>query len=323
MSRIEQALRRARELRQPDGAEHDPPDEDVSISVVSDEPEPEPQPHLQLQPESIPEPQSYALENRGAPPGAVDPASFTRIVAAGEERRRRNGHDAEAEKLVSAADPGTAAVEQFRCMAATLQQLQFDRGLRILVVTSAASAEGKSLVASNLAVTLSRSYHRQVLLIDADLRRPGLHRFFGIRNTGGLAEAISHGPDQSVPVHDVGTRLSLLPAGRSPRDPVSMFSSESFSRLITGAAGMFDWVILDSAPVGMLPDASLLSNLADGVLFVVEAGRVPYRLVQRAVETVGTERIVGVVLNKIAEAELVGSYGYQYYSEYFQPTRKR
>jgi capsular exopolysaccharide synthesis family protein len=312
MSRIEQALRKARGLDPLTPTEEGIGESASGVSLLSEDAEGTPA-------LEAPAP----LQTRASSRLVGDPSIFTRIVAAPEDSRRRNPRDAGPEKLLTAADPGTAALEQFRCMAATLQQLQFERGLRILVVTSAASSEGKSLVASNLGVTLSRSYHRSVLLVDADLRRPGLHHFFGIRNGGGLSEAVSLEAQQNVPVYDVGSRLSLLPAGRSPRDPVSAFSSEGFGRLLTGAAAAFDWVILDAAPVGMLPDASLLASLADGVLFVVEAGRVPYRLIQRSIETVGPERVVGVVLNKVAENELVGGYGYQYYSEYFQPTKRR
>lgn len=311
MSRIEQALRKAR------GMQPIPPEDTTEAAAVT---------LLSEEAQAAPAPAPAPATREHVRPSvftSAEPSNFTRIVAPPEEGRRRSARGAGPEKLVTAADPGTAAIEQFRCMAATLQQLQFERGLRVLVVTSAASSEGKSLVASNLGVTLSRSYHRQVLLVDADLRRPGLHHFFGVRNAGGLADAVSHEANESVPVYDIGSRLSLLPAGRSPRDPVSTFASEGFSRLVTSAAAAFDWVILDAAPVGMLPDASLLASLADGVLFVVESGRVPYKLVQRAVETIGTDRVVGVVLNKVAETELVGGYGYQYYSEYFQPTRRR
>jgi protein-tyrosine kinase len=187
----------------------------------------------------------------------------------------------------------------------------------VIAVTSSVSGEGKTLLAANLALTLSRSYMRQVLLIDADLRRPGLHRLFGIPSQDGIRSALeSVRGGLPVAIQEVAPRLALLPAGKPVRDPISSLASDAMQQLVGSAASTFDWVILDTPPVGMLPDVGLLSSLSDAVLLVVEAGRVRYDLVQRTVESIGADRIFGVVLNKVPEREIVASYGMHYYAPY-------
>jgi tyrosine-protein kinase Etk/Wzc len=179
------------------------------------------------------------------------------------------------------------------------------------------SGEGKTLLAANLALTLTRSYMRQVLLIDADLRRPNLHRLFGTPSSDGIPAALeSVREGRSVPVHEVAPRLALLSAGKPARDPISVLASDAMQRLMAGATSAFDWIVIDTPPVGMLPDMSLLSNMSDAVLLVVEAGRVRYDLVQRTVESIGADRIFGVVLNKVPEQEIVATYGMHYYAPY-------
>jgi capsular exopolysaccharide synthesis family protein len=244
-------------------------------------------------------------------PGA--PSTFTRIVPSMPPVNGR----IESQRLITAIDQGDPTLDQFRSLAATLHHAQQDRSISSITVTSAASGEGKTLVSANLALTLSKSYNRRVLLIDADLRRPGLHQFFPVPPDAGLPGAIAAIRDNAaVAVHEITPRLAVLPAGRSSRDPVSLFSLEAMHRLVEAASEAFDWVILDAPPVGMLPDAALLSNLTDTVLLVVQAGRVRYDLVQRTVESLGPDRIFGVVLNKVPERELVSSFGHDYYDPY-------
>lgn len=244
-------------------------------------------------------------------PGA--PVVFSRVVATQPYRLPTR----EVQRLADALDEGDPVLDQLRSLAATLHQARTDREIKVLAITSSVSGEGKTLLAANLALTLSRSYGRQVLLIDADLRRPGQQALFGLSTDDGIRsalEAVTAG--EAVSVQEIAPRMALLPAGKAFRDPVSVLASAAMQRLVVSAASTFDWVIIDTSPVGMLPDISLLSSLSDAVLLVVEAGRVRYDLVQRTVETIGADRIFGVVLNKIAERELVAAYGEHYYAPY-------
>jgi len=174
--------------------------------------------------------------------------------------------------------------------------------------------EGKSLTAVNLALTLSDSYQRRVLLIDADLRRPTVQRIFGIPPIAGLNDGLKAAEDRAMALTAVSERMFVLPAGRPEADPMSGLTSDRMRRLITQAATTFEWVIVDSPPVGLLPDASLLSAIVDGVLLVVRAGKAPFSLVKRTVESLSHDRILGVVMNAIdvAHDRNAGGY-YEYY----------
>jgi capsular exopolysaccharide synthesis family protein len=241
------------------------------------------------------------------------PVAFCRVVPAKPSTTTAR----EIQRLISALDESDPVLDQLRSLAATLHQARTYRELKVLVVTSSVGGEGKTLIAANLALTLSQSYGRQVLVIDADLRRPGQQSLFGVAADDGLRSALAAlTAGEAVPIQEVAPGMALIPAGKALRDPTSILASTAMQRLVTSAASAFDWVIIDTPPVGMLPDASLLSSLSDAVLLVVEAGRVRYDLVQRTVESIGADRIFGVVLNKIAERELVAAYGEQYYAPY-------
>jgi capsular exopolysaccharide synthesis family protein len=202
--------------------------------------------------------------------------------------------------------------EQYRRLAASLHQAQIDRGLKVIIVVSAVAAEGKTLTASNLALTLSESYHRQVLLIDGDLRRPSLTTVLGLpAHAPGLSEGLFAGAEPKLSLHQLTPRLALLPAGRPMSDPMAGLTSQRMHRILAEARAAFDWVIVDTPPVGLLPDGHLLAAMGDGALLVVKASGPSHTVVQRAIESIGRERVLGVVLNKAEEAG-GDDYGYRY-----------
>jgi protein-tyrosine kinase len=205
-----------------------------------------------------------------------------------------------------------AAKEQYRKLAGVLHNGQATGGIKTLIITSAVAGEGKSLTAVNLALTLSQSFGRRVLLIDADLRRPSLHDAFQIPLSPGLAEALQPGvPSMAAPVA-VASALGVLPAGRSS-DPIRVLSAANLRTVLAAIGGPFDWVLIDTPPVGLLSDAKLVSDHADGVLLIVGAGRAPRGLIRNAVETLGREKVLGVVLNRADDLAVMGGYYYGYY----------
>lgn len=207
---------------------------------------------------------------------------------------------------------GSAALEQYRRLAAALHQHQEERRIKVVLVTSALPGEGKTLTAANLALTFSRSYQRRVLLIDGDLRRPAVHKLFGVANSAGLAEALKDGRD-ALTVLQMAPQLCLLPAGLPHPEPLSALVSERMRVVLDRAAEAFDWVYIDSPPMAVLPDANLLGRMVDAVLLIVRAGVAPHRAVVKAVETLGRDRIVGVVLNGVDPSTLARHYGYPQY----------
>jgi capsular exopolysaccharide synthesis family protein len=222
-------------------------------------------------------------------------------------------------KTVTDHEIAPESIEQYRRLAATLHHAQIARGLKVVMVTSALVGEGKTLTASNLALTLSESYKRHVLLIDADLRRPSVNAVFKINETIGLTEGLMATDNPRLPVQQVSSMLGVLSAGRPTSDPIAGLTSERMRRLLDEARDTFDWVIVDTPPIALLTDANLLAAMVDGAVLVVKAGSTPYDLAQRAVERIGRERILGVVLNRTETPQHSGTYGYYGYYGYYAP----
>jgi len=201
-------------------------------------------------------------------------------------------------KLVAGAGPSHVSVEQYRRLAAVLHDAQIESGLKTLMVTSALPGEGKTLTVVNLALTLSEAYGRRVLVIDADLRWPSVHQFLGVPNERGLSEALATEGGEP-PLIEVSPRLSVLTSGRPGENPLAGLTSERMRTLLDECAARFDWVLLDTAPVGFLPDAQLLSRLTRAVVFVIGAGSTPSAVVERAFAELDSECIIGTVLNRV------------------------
>lgn len=224
-----------------------------------------------------------------------------------------------AEKVVADENISPVSREQYRRLAAVLHDAQATAGLRVIMIASAVPGEGKTLTASNLALTLSESYRDRVLLIDADLRRPALAEMFQLKAAAGLIEGLQS--DAKLVLRQVSETLSVLPAGRPTSDPMAALTSPRMRQLVNEAKESFDWVILDTPPLMLLPDAHLLSGLVDGAVLVVRAGSTPFELVKRASEIIGRDRITGVVLNH-AETHVPGYGGYYSHNYYTAPSSK-
>jgi capsular exopolysaccharide synthesis family protein len=217
-----------------------------------------------------------------------------------------------AEKLVLSPDPDSASVEQYRRLAGRLHLAQAEHGIKVVMIASALPGEGKTLTATNLALTLSESYQRDVLLIDGDLRRPSMHELFRLPNVSGLNDGLRSEADRKVPLVHWSDRLTLITAGRPDPDPMKVLVSQKMTRVISEAATKFHWVIIDTPPVGLLTDASLFSAMVDTAVLVVQAGRTPHADVERAVQALGRDRIFGVVLNRASLAANSQYAGYPY-----------
>lgn len=215
-----------------------------------------------------------------------------------------------AEKLVVDDRMPDTSREQYRRLAALLHAGQEANGLKVVMIGSAVPGEGKTLTASNLALTLSESYQRRVLLIDADLRRPSMERLFGLKGSAGLADGLVAHADARLDVRQISAKLSLLPAGRPTGDPMARLTSDRMRRLIDDARQTFDWVVIDTPPIVLLPDAHLLAAMADGVVLVIRADATPHELVKRAADAIGRDRILGVVLNSAQQIGSAAYYGY-------------
>jgi capsular exopolysaccharide synthesis family protein len=221
------------------------------------------------------------------------------------------------DKLIVGPDVSTAFVEQYRRLAASLHHAQLQSGARTVMIASAVESEGKTLTAANVALTLSHSYKRNVLLVDADLRRPSQHQLFQLSNREGLGETlIGRTLEGRLPVQRVSPNLWVMTAGRPNSDPMSGLVSDTMRQFLHEATEQFDWVVIDTPPVALLTDANLLASMIDVALLVVSAKTTPYPLVRRAVEAIGAERVLGVVLNRSDGADTVPGYYYSYAYSY-------
>ena len=223
------------------------------------------------------------------------------------------------ERLVVHHDAAPVAIEQYRRLAAVLHHSQIERGNKVVMVASAQPAEGKTLTAANLALTLSESYKRRVLLIDADLRRPSLNRLFQLPHRAGLSDNLKADEDLPLQLMTLSPSLSLLPGGNADADPMSGLTSGRMQQIIDRAAAAFDWVIVDTPPVALLTDTHLLAAMVDSAVLVVDAGSTACADVQRAIEGIGRDKIVGVVLNRVEQDVLEESS----YSNYYRATTKK
>ncbi|HQZ37467.1 MAG TPA: CpsD/CapB family tyrosine-protein kinase [Vicinamibacterales bacterium] len=204
-------------------------------------------------------------------------------------------------------DPGL--IEQFRRLAGTLHHAQHANGLRSVMVTSAAPGDGKTLTAVNLALVLSESYRANVLLVDADLRRPSIPSVVESGQGAGLSEALRAATEQKLALVNLTPRLTLLPAGQPIANSLDALTSPRMQQILKEATTRFDWVILDAPPVGPTADARLLTEMVGGTLFVVHAGKTQCPEVQKAIDAIGSERILGVVLNGVAPEPHAHYYG--------------
>jgi len=219
-------------------------------------------------------------------------------------------------RLILSGKAPPIAVEQYRRLAGSLHDFQRKRGLNTVMVTSALPNEGKTLTVANLALTLSESCRDRVLLIDADLRRPNVPRIFGLSATAGLSDVL-RSQRREWPILQVTEHLSILPAGHSD-EPMAGLTSDQMRLVLGDCSATYDWVLLDAAPIGVMPDAQLLAQLTGAVLFVIEARATPYPLALRALAEIDPEWVLGSVLNGVADHEIPAA---GYYRDYYAPPR--
>jgi protein-tyrosine kinase len=137
---------------------------------------------------------------------------------------------------------------------------------------------------------------------------------FKLRNRRGLNDALAADQEEKLPLNIVTERLTVLTAGHPNADPMAGLASERMKRIIEEAGASFDWVVLDTPPIGLLPDANLLADMVDMVLLVIGAGATPFAQVERAVVAIDRKRIIGVVLNRAVQSGLGSGYYHYHYA---------
>jgi len=201
-------------------------------------------------------------------------------------------------RLVCLTQQGSLGAEKIRLLALRLKNQREKRKLKKLLITSTMPDEGKSLIAANLAVTLSRSKHLKTLLVECDLRRPTLANVLIGRAVPGLSEYLQGNITLSQAVYETEpSGFCFLPAGFPPVNPLELIQSSKFQKLLEQMSATFDWILIDSPPVLPLADTSALMRMTDGVLMVAREGVTEKKPLQKAIETIDAAQLLGIVLN--------------------------
>jgi capsular exopolysaccharide synthesis family protein len=213
--------------------------------------------------------------------------------------------------LITLSDPRSPAAEAYRTLRTNLYFSSLDHALETLVVTSAAPGDGKSTTLSNLAVTMAQG-EKRAILVDADLRQPSLHTYFGISNNLGLTtmavdeDALADPPLVATAVDN----LWLLPSGPLPPNPAEILGSRRMEEIIANLKSRADIVLFDAPPIIAVTDAAVLGTKVDGVLLVIRAGKTRREHAARAaalLEKVNV-RLVGAVLSNATPDQSLGGY---------------
>jgi capsular exopolysaccharide synthesis family protein len=202
-------------------------------------------------------------------------------------------------KLIANLDPKSPISEQYRTIRTNVQYSSIDKELKTLMVTSSGPAEGKSTTVANLAVVFAQ-LGKKVLLVDVDLRKPTVHRSFGVNNLFGFTTVLTKQATLASTVLDTEEKdLYILTSGPVPPNPAELLSSKSMEQFIEEAKEQFDYVLFDTPPLLAVADPQILANKVDGSIYVVFSGKTGIDQAKKAKELLenAQSKLVGVVLN--------------------------
>lgn len=224
-----------------------------------------------------------------------------------------------AAELIAIREPRSPVTEAFRALRTNIQIAGIDRPIRTLLVTSAGPDEGKSVVAANLAVVMAQA-GREVVLLDADLRRPRVAQLFSQHDYAGLPATLlddsAQWPQTLMPT--AVDNLMTVPAGNPPPNPSELLGSRRMQEFLTVLGEHCTTIVIDSPPLLAVADALVLAPQMDGAVVVVQYGRTHLRAAQQAVSQLqqAGARVLGVVLNQVPIGRRGYGYGYGYYTQY-------
>lgn len=246
--------------------------------------------------------------DRVAPQSASKPGFLARWFRRTGELAEDSAADFN-KRRIALLQPESYVTEQFRSLRARIDSIAATNPIRTLAVTSTRAGEGKTLSSLSLAIVSSMNLDARVLLIDCDLRLPAVHKSLGLRPDAGLAEVLTGEAslDEAI-VRVDGTELDVLPVRGIPSNPAELLASAKMRKLLEDVAQRYDRIILDLPCTLGLPDAKTVSDLCDGIIFVVRATRTPQDEVAAAIEVLDRRRILGVVLNGTEQRDAYGSY---------------
>ncbi len=259
----------------------------------------------------------FSGEGLGAGAVGDDPAIIAQALR-DEERRETFTHfqalqcsRSKDSRLVSLSNTDGPATEAFHLLAVRLHNLKQTRELKSLLITSTVPGEGKSVVAANLAIALGAGERERVLLLDGDLRRPTQSQLLGFGKVPGvinylkgersLTACIYHLPDAGI---------WLMPAGDNSSGSAELIQSAELPKLMANLTQWFDWIVIDSPPVLPVVDTSVWMRLADGILLVARHGTTKKKKLQKGIEALDPNKLIGALLNASKSANDNDYYSY-------------
>jgi protein-tyrosine kinase len=222
--------------------------------------------------------------------------------------------------LVALSDPYSPITEEYRKLKSKIVQLTHVGGFQnTLMITSTMADEGKSITALNLAITMAQEYDHTVLLVDADLRKPALNKYLGMKPELGLSDVLTKDVDiRDVLVQTGIGKLVFLPSGGSLANPVELFLSKKMKDLIRELKHRYTdrYIIFDTPPILPFAEVQSIATIMDGVVFVVREGHAPVSAIKEAMSLLKDTKMFGVVYND-AQVSLDRQYYYYNYRDYY------
>ena len=221
-------------------------------------------------------------------------------------------------KIFTLKNPKSPVSEAFRTLRTNIQFSSIDKPIKSLVITSSGPGEGKSTISINIAATMALA-EKHILLIDCDLRKPTLHKSFNMSSLKGITNILVENVDYTDVLYtDSGIEgLDVIGSGPIPPNPAELLGSKKMETFIENMKEVYDLVILDAPPVGLVTDGVVLSTIVDGTILICSVGQANIEATQRSKKLLDkvNANILGVVLNKIP-TNGTGYYKYHYNNYY-------
>lgn len=217
--------------------------------------------------------------------------------------------------VVTLTRPSSVIAEQFRTIRTNIQFSMVDENIKTLVITSARPSVGKSTISANLAVTFAMQ-GKKVLIVDADMRKPTVHKTFHLPNRDGLTTLLT---ERDIEIKDIAHRLDteglyVITSGAIPPNPSELLASNRMNQLMAKFEEVFDLIIFDMPPVFAVTDAQVMASKVDGTIFVIKKDGADKEMITKSKELLDKVKanVIGVVFNRV---ELKGDNYYYYYGE--------
>lgn len=225
--------------------------------------------------------------------------------------------------VITLTQPKSPISEAYRTLRTNLQFSNVDGDLKTISITSAGPAEGKTTTLCNVAETFAQSGKR-TLIIDADLRKPRVHKTFKLSNAVGLTNVLTGQAKLEDVLQNTGSDIKVLTSGPIPPNPSELLESKAMKQLLEMLRDHFDVILIDTPPVGVVTDGAIVAGMVDGTILAVASHQTQIEAAKRAKQLLGqvNARIMGVVMTMMPVSKK-GYYGYQYYEYYQQDERSK